>query len=244
MAMNARKVKNNSGPKAPLIDEGAYPSRLQGVVDLGLQPQEYAGETKTPKNELWTTYELSDEFMPDENGEPDESKPRWFSERFALNNLDSDLAKSTKRYYALDPNEEEEGDWAALIGRPVITTIVKKGEYNNIGGTSTMRPKEAAKLPELVNAPRIFSMDEPDIDVFLSLPTFVQDWIKGGLEFEGSKLDELLKDHKGGAKTEKKAEPKPKTKREVVEEDEIPFDQKDEKNNHGVPADAADGDDW
>src|SRR5690349_16917387 len=99
MAMNARTVKKNSGPKAPLIDAGVYPGRLQGVVDLGLQPQEYKGESKPPKNELWTTYELSDEFMPGEDGEPDESKPRWFSERFSLNNLDSDLATSTKRYY-------------------------------------------------------------------------------------------------------------------------------------------------
>lgn len=203
MALNARKVKNNSGPKAPLIDEGVYPSRLQGVVDCGLQPQEYKGESKAPKNEIWTTYELSDEFMPDEDGNPNEEKPRWFSEFIPLNNLDSDLARSTKRYYALDPNEEEEGDWAKLIGRPVNTTIVTKGDYNNIGGTAAMRPKDAAKLPELVNTPRVFSMDDPDVEVFLSLPNFVQDKIKNGLEFEGSKLDELLQAHSGGGKSTK-----------------------------------------
>jgi hypothetical protein len=239
MAMNARKVKNTGGKKAPLIEAGVYPGRLQGVIDLGLQPQEYAGEAKTPKNELWATYELSDEFMPGEDGEPDETKPRWFSERFPLNNLSSDLANSTKRYYALDPNEEVDGDWAELIARPVMITIVVKGEYNNIGGTSAMRPKDAAKLNKLVNAPRLFSMDEPDLEVFLSLPPFVQDWIKGGLEFEGSKLEVLLADHKSGAKATTKV-----TKKEAVEDDSIPFDQKDEKNNHGVPADAADGDDW
>lgn len=201
MALNARKVKNNSGPKAPLIDDGVYPGRLQGVVDCGLQPQEYKGESKAPKNEIWTTYELSDEFMPDEDGNPNEEKPRWFSEFIPLNNLDSDLARSTKRYYALDPNEEEEGDWAVLTGRPVNVTIVTKGEYNNIGGTAAMRPKDAAKLPELVNAPRVFSMDDPDVEVFLTLPNFVQDKIKNGLEFEGSKLDELLKKHKAGGKS-------------------------------------------
>src|SRR5690606_6350805 len=141
MALNARKVKTNSGPKAPLIDDGAYPARLQGVVDLGLQEQVYKGEAKAPKNEIWTTYELTDEFMPGEDGEPDENKPRWFSEIIPLNNLDSDLAKSTKRYYALDPNEEEEGEWTELIGRPVIVTIITKGEYNNIGGTAVMRAK-------------------------------------------------------------------------------------------------------
>ena len=243
MALNARKVKNNSGPKAPLIDEGAYPARLQGVVDCGLQPQEFKGEKKAPANELWTTYELSDEFMPDEDGNPNEEKPRWFSEFIALYNLDTDKAKSTKRYYALDPNEEAEGDWAELIGRPVNVVIVTKGEYNNIGGTSAMRPKEAAKLPELVNPPRVFSMDDPDVEVFLSLPNFVQDKIKNGLEFEGSKLDELLQAH-SGKPAEKKAATKTKTKPSTIDDDEIPFDKDEEKNNHGVPADAADGDDW
>lgn len=240
MAMNARKVKNTGGKKAPLIEAGVYPGRLQGVIDLGLQPQEYAGESKPPKNELWTTYELSDEFMPGEDGEPDETKPRWFSERFALNNLSSDLATSTKRYYALDPNEEADGDWAELIGRPAMVTIIVKGEYNNIGGTSVMRPKDAAKLTELVNAPRIFSMDDPDIEVFLSLPPFVQEWIKGGLEFEGSKLDTLIQEHKGKPKTDKV---ETKTKREVVEEDTIPFDKDDEVAEREKPI-VDEGSDW
>lgn len=224
MALNARKVKNNAGPKAPLIDEGVYPGRLQGVVDLGIQAQEFKGETKPPQNEIWTTYELSDEFMPDEDGNPNEEKPRWFSERLALYNLGSDLAKSTKRYYALDPKEEEEGDWTALIGLPVNVTIVKKGEYNNIGGTAAMRNKDAVKLPDLVNAPRVFSMDEPDLEVFLSLPPFVQDWIKEGLQYEGSKLHELVKGHKGGDDKPSKTDTKKKAVKEEPVDDSIPFD--------------------
>jgi len=235
MALNARKVKNNSGPKAPLIDAGAYPARLQGVVDCGIQPQEYNKEQKTPKNVLWNTYELSDEFMPGEDGSPNVEKPRWFSEFMTLNNLDSDLATSTKRYYALDPNEEEDGDWAKLVGKPVIVTIVVKGEYNNIGGTSAMRSKDAAKLPDLVNPPRIFSMDDPDLEVFNSLPNFVQDKIKEGLEFEGSKLDKLLKGEK--ISTKKETTSKVREAEERVIDDEIPFenDPKHEADN---------GDDW
>lgn len=179
--------------------------------------------------------------MPDEDGNPNEEKPRWFSEFIALYNLDTDRAKSTKRYYALDPNEEVEGDWAKLIGKPVNVVIVTKGEYNNIGGTSAMRPKEAAKLPELVNPSRVFSMDDPDVEVFLSLPNFVQDKIKNGLEFEGSKLDELLQAH-SGKPAEKKAATKTKTKREVVEEDSIPFDGNEDEGNSSKIVD--NGDDW
>lgn len=228
MALNARKIKSTGGPKAPLIEAGAYPARLVQVIDLGLQPQEFGGETKTPKNDLWITYELTDEFMPGEDGEPDETKPRWQSERFPLNNLSSDLAKSTKRYMALDPNMEADGDWSELLGNPVLVTIVVKGEYNNIAGTSTMRPKEAAKLPELVNPTKVFSMDDPDLEVFNSLPQFLQDIIKGGLEYEGSKLERLLK----GDKSEKKEAKKP-VKTTPIEEDSIPFD-----------TDEEDGGDW
>lgn len=232
MALNARKVKNNSGPKAPAIDEGAYPARLVQVIDLGLQKQEFGGEVKTPKNDIWVTYELVDEFMPGEDGEPDTEKPRWLSERFPLNNLDSDLAKSTKRYYALDPNEEENGNWASLIGRPVLVTVTKKtkdGDSRNyIGGTSAPRAKDAAKYAPLVNEPKVFSMDDPDVEVFNSLPDFLKDMIKEGLEFEGSKLDRLLKGEKVSKKENKKGE-------EIVDSDEIPFDE---------PTTESDGDDW
>lgn len=233
MALNARKVKTTSGPKAPAMDAGAYPARLVQVIDLGIQPQEFLGEKKSPKNELMVTYEFVDEFMPGEDGEPDESKPRWLSERFPLNNLDSDLAKSTKRYYSLDPKELAGGDWAELLGNPVLVTITKKerddGARNYVGGTAAPRERDAAKYPELVNAPKLFSMDEPDVEVFKSLPEWVQDVIKGGLEFEGSKLDTLL--NGGEVKKEKKSK-----KTEVVEEDDIPFDNNEPEQD--------DGEDW
>lgn len=230
MALNARKVKNNSGPKAPAIDAGAYPARLVQVIDLGLQKQEFAGEVKTPKNDVWITYELVDEFMPGEDGEPDTEKPRWLSERFPLNNLDSDLAKSTKRYYALDPNEEEDGDWTKLIGRPVLVTVTKKerddGARNYIGGTSAPRAKDAAKYAELVNEPKVFSMDNPDLEVFNSLPDFLKDIIKEGLEFEGSKLDKLLKGDKSDNRAIKTSRQQAEIEEGVTDiDDSIPFEQ-------------------
>lgn len=231
MSLNARKVKSNSGPKAPAMDAGAYPCRLVQVIDLGVQPQEFGGEKKAPKREIMVTYEFTDEFMPNADGEPDESKPRWLSERFPLNNLDSDLAKSTKRYYSLDPNEEHDGEWPELIGSPVLVTVTRKarddGDRNYVGGTAAVRSKDAAKYPDLVNDPRVFLMDEPDLEVFEALPEWVRDLITSSLEFEGSALDIAL-NNKGGKKETKKSstkkeEPKKKTE-EVVEEDSIPFE--------------------
>lgn len=240
MSLNARKVKSNAGPKAPAMEAGAYPARLVQVIDLGVQPQEFAGEKKAPKREIMVTYEFTDEFMPDVDGNPDEEKPRWLSERFPLNNLDSDLAKSTKRYYALDPNEEFEGDWTQLVGLPVLVTVTKKsrddGDRNYIGGTAAPRPKDAAKYPSLVNEPRVFLIDEPDLEVFEQLPEWIRDLITDSLEFKGSALDEAL--NSGGKKAAKKASTKKETKQEVVEEDDVPFD-KDEPSTE-----TDDGDDW
>jgi hypothetical protein len=219
MALNARKIKAPKGdrPEVEPLEPGAYPGRLAWVIDLGLQAQRpYKGEEKKPAYEIQTVHELSDEFMKDEEGNDIEDKPRWIWNSFPLFSLESDRAKSTKFYYAHDPNEDHEGDWGKLVGSPVIINIVnnkdKEGKvWENVQGFSSMRPKEAAKAPELKHEPVVFSLDEPDVEVFKSLPEWIQKKIKDGLEFKGSKLDKLL----GG---------KPQKKEEEVE-DEIPFEE-------------------
>lgn len=210
MALNARDYKQESKFKDPEpLEVGGYPARLVQVISLGLQEQDaFQGKDKPPKQEVRLVYELSDEFLLDEDGNELEDKPRWQAEEITMNSLDSDLAKSTKRYYALDPNEEHEGDWSELVGLPCVVNITQnkgKGKhdgriFNNVGGISAMRAKEAKKLPPLVNEPLVFDVDEPDLEIFLSLPEFVQKKIKGNLEFEGSPLDRLLQDHKDGDK--------------------------------------------
>lgn len=201
MPLNANKLprNNNRTPVDPL-DPGTYPIRLVQVIDLGLQPQpDFKGEAKDPAYTIKVTYEFLDEFMKDEDGNDIEDKPRWLSEDFAIYSLDSDRAKSTKRYMALDPELEHEGDWSKLIGAPgmlqIVQNVSKKNKdiiYNNITGLSSMRAKEASKAPDLINPGKVFSLDDPDIEVFNSLPDWIQDKIKGNLEFEGSALEKLL----------------------------------------------------
>jgi hypothetical protein len=204
MTLKANEVPRTGKSQEPL-DIGSYPSRLVMVLDLGLQPQTYNGETKDPKIEIMTTYELADEFMKDDEGNDIPDKPRWLSETFTLNSLNSDKAKSTQRYLALDPALKYDGDWSKLLGTPATITVVNnpgkgknKGKvFNNIASVSSMRAKDAEKLPPLVNDKRYFDQDEPDVELFLTLPQFIQDKMKSGLEFKGSKLDQLLKNHTG-----------------------------------------------
>lgn len=222
MTLKTSEAPTSGGKAQEPIEPGTYPAQTVQIIDLGLQPQMYLGETKDPKNEIMVTYELADEFMKDEEGNDIEDKPRWVSETFPLNSLNSDKAKSTQRYFALDPNVKHDGDWSKLLGIPASITIVNKpgkgknaGKvYNNIGAVSAMRPRDAERLPKLKNDAKFFTLDDPDIEVFLTFPDWIQDKIKKGLEFKGSQLDKLLQNHKGGEKKKEAAKV----------EDEIPTD--------------------
>lgn len=219
MALNANDYKQESNFKRPdPLEAGTYPGRVVQIISLGLQPQRpFKGEEKPPKHEIRVTYELVDEFLQDEDGKDIEDKPWWIAENFTMNSLDSDLAKSTKRYYALDPKGVHKGDWSKLVGAPCMITVIQNKSkqddtviYNNIAsnGVNSMRPKEAANLPDLKNEPKVFDVDEPDLEVFLSLPKFVQDLItEKNLEFDGSVLQRMLAEHGGEdvAPKEKKA---------------------------------------
>ena len=191
MALNAKKVQGAGGPKAPALEPENYMARLVQVIDLGVQNQRpFQGREKPPAQEIMLTYELAGEFMPDDDGNPDEQRPRWISERMPLHNLRADKAKSTKRYMALDPKLSYGGDFSQLLGKACLVAIVnneKDGRvYNNIGGVT--QPLKGVPVPDLVNDPVAFDFDEPDLDVFLSMPDWIQGIIKDALNYKGSKL--------------------------------------------------------
>lgn len=244
MALNANDYKQESKFERPdPLDPGTYPGRVVQIVSLGLQPQRpFKGEDKPPKHELYVTYELADEFMKDEDGEDIEDKPRWMSETFTMNSLDSDLAKSTKRYTALDPDMKYEGDWSQLAGAPAMLTITqaasKKDDniiYNNISSVQTMRAKDAAKLPDLQNEPKVFDIDDPDVEMFNSFPKWLQDKIKSNLEFGGSVLEKALKgekntDRKESSKTNDSKKPQKKVSKNEEDMEYTKGDDQEEEN--------------
>jgi hypothetical protein len=223
MGINAGAVKggnNDNRVTQPNIEPGVYPGRLVQVIDLGVQPQRpYQGKDKPPAQEIMITHELVDEFIKDENGDDVEGKPRWVSENFVLHSLKADMAKSTKRYHAFDPEEHNGGDWGKLVGMPINITIVnnKNGDkvYDNVANLSAMRPKDAANCPELVNPTKVFDLDDPDMEVFASLPKWIQEKLTSNLNYKGSPLEEKLANTPQEASKEDK---KPKNRKPVVEE--------------------------
>jgi len=183
MALNANKVAG-AGPKATPLAPDNYPARVVQIIDLGVQNQRpYKGVEKPPINEIMVTYELTSEFMLDDEGNEDKERPRWVSERMAFHNLRADKAKSTKRYMALDPKGECEGDFTQLVGRPCLVAIVnneKDGRvYNNVGAVSP--PVKGMDIPGLVNEGKVFDLDSATAEDFAALPEWIQGIIRDGL---------------------------------------------------------------
>jgi hypothetical protein len=230
MALNARNIKRPK-PEGFVIQEaieaGTYPARVVQVLDLGLQPRKpYKGQEKEPVQEVMITYELLDEFYLDEDGEPLEDKPRWLSETLPLYSLEVELAKSTKRYLALDPDEKFGGDFTLLVDCPCMVTVVQNPDqngkkddngnlkiYNNVSGVSAMRAKEAARAAELVNPAKVFVLDEPDLVIYKSLPEWLQEKIASNLTFKGSPLQKALAADEDDDEEEEAPAPKAKAKR-------------------------------
>lgn len=226
MALKSPTQTKTNFVKQEALEPGTYPARVVRVLDLGLQPQvDYATkEPKKPQHMISVTYELVDVFMVDEEGNDIEDKPRWIADKdFPLHPLSSDLATSTKRMNAIDPNNSTEGDWSQVISFPCMVTV---GNYKrNDGGTgekvlnvTAARPRDAARMPELKNEGKFFDLDNPDIEFFNSLPKWVREKIQGNLNYQGSALQKLA----SGAAPEPKEEAPPKRKaaRKPVEEDE------------------------
>lgn len=223
MTLNASKIVNGGGGnrvEQPVLEAGNYPARLVQIIDLGLQAQRpFNGEEKAPAYSFSLSYELSTEFMRDADGNEDEGKPRWISEDMPLHSLKADKAKSTKRYNVFDTSGKYNGDWTKLVTFPCTVTIAnntnaKAGKtYANISNITP--PMKGFPTPPLKNTPKIFTLDDPDMEVFFSLPEWLQEKIKGNLEYAGS----LLEKHINGDT------PPPKKEAEPVDDqlDDCPF---------------------
>tara|TARA_R110000751_G_scaffold124294_1_gene225427 strand:- start:6095 stop:6772 length:678 start_codon:yes stop_codon:yes gene_type:complete len=225
MALNATTAPVGAGKQFPNMEAGTYPTRIVIVADLGLQAQRpFPGsDQKEPRREVLLTYEFTDEFQKDDDGEDIADKPRWLTETFPLYNLGADRAKSTKRYNALDAQHHFEGDYFQFINMPCNVTVVLnpgKGKnvgkvYENVAEVTAMRSKDADKTAELANTPITFDLDDPDLDMFLALPKWIKEKITNNLEFAGSSLSAMLGDEV--------SPPNNDLVLDEVDDDEVPF---------------------
>lgn len=238
MALQARRTKMNANKiklQSPLLDSDNYPGRLVQVIDCGLQ-QNFFDQDKI-NHEVMLTYELDGEFCLDENDQPVTDKPRWFSETINMINLPEGMslndiyndqfrgkAKMVTRSRAFDPKGELDFDFSQMVDSPCAITIIQKKKKdgtmkNEVGGVTA--PMRGMQVAPLINPPKVFALDAPDMEVYGSLPDWLKEKIAGNLEHKGSPLEALLN---GGQSPAPKQEPKPEPKVEApIVDEELPW---------------------
>jgi len=199
MPVNAKTASGGGDfVRQEAMDAGTYPCRVVQAIFFGLQEQRpFKGTPKDPRDEVGYTYEFLDEFCLDDDGEEDKERPRWLSERFPVHNIEVDNATSSKRIKVLDPEDNLDGDFLAVIGTPCMVTITKTvnkkdQEVNYVATISAMREKDAKKAAVLVNEATVFDVDEPNQEVFDSFPDWIKEKLRTNLGYKGSALEEML----------------------------------------------------
>lgn len=181
MALFVQGQQAKAGPAVdiPTLPIGSYPARLLSIVDLGLQ----AGSAQYPDDKLQMslTFELSDEFLLDAEGNEMKDEPRFLEldVTYKEDGYMDDRSAIYKVWTALDgfntPIHE-------LLGRPCMISVdvgvsKKDKEFNKITSVSPMREKDAARLDPIVGETFLFSLDaNATLETFNQCSTLKGDW--------------------------------------------------------------------
>lgn len=191
MAIDTTKKPANNFQQE-LIDEGLYPARLARVIELGDQEDKYGVKTKVV---LAFT-------IPSETIEIDGEQKQRMMMTFPLNQTTNPDATLMKYMEALNGTT-----WEEVIGKPAMIEI----KHKLVNGVTRMNINSVSKAPKknpytgeefVVPEPDcdvyIFDWDNPNKEVFEKLSEFRQQQLKEAVNYQGSKLQQLL-DGEGSA---------------------------------------------
>ena len=202
-----------------IAKKGPRVAIISGIIDIGMQPQEYKGEKQRDCREFLPIFTLVSDKYTDEDGDKHCMVTSPFPVRIKL----GEKSNYTKFCNAADPNGEVVpdgvGDLSQLIGRGVFANMVhNKGKGDNADITYA-NCKGISELPEDyplgevdINAV-VFDCNNPDKEVFDKLWDRTQDLITSSVGYEGSELQAVL-EGKAGVPDADQGDP---------EDDDIPF---------------------
>ena len=148
--------------KGTTLEAGTHTARLVWIVDLGIQETNYG-----PKSQVALTWEFPEELL--EDGQPMVSTAR-------INDPTLDLSNGI--------------DLPSLLGKEcqvqIKHTPAKKGDrvYANVVHTMPLAKGQAVKPAH--NELKSFDFDNPDPEVFHTLPQFLQELVRGAKNFAAS----------------------------------------------------------
>lgn len=184
-------AKEGEGSFTP-VPPGMHLARCYRVVDLGTQKSEYLGTIKyLPK--VMIQFEVHGE---DENGKAivtAKNEPMTISKNFTVSlaekaTLRKDLQTWRGREFTAEELRGFElknilGAWAMIS---VIKTTGNNGkEYTNIAGIMQVPPQmKKAGLPDGFNKLGLFSIEEPDMEMFATFSDGLKTKIQGSPEWQ------------------------------------------------------------
>lgn len=197
MALIAKEGESNFTPVPP----GMHLARCYRVVDLGTQKSEYLGTVKHLRK-VMLQFEVHGE---DERGKPivtAKNEPMTISKNFTLSLAEkSTLRKDLQTWRGREFTSEELrgfelknvlGAWAMIS---VIKSTGNNGkEYTNIAAIMQVPPQvKKAGLPEAHNKLGIFSIDEPDMEIFGTFSDGLKAKIQGSPEWQSREGQQYAK---------------------------------------------------
>lgn len=186
-------VKETGGGGSAPIEAGSYPARCVGVVDLGIQHNDFNNKNQ---EKVRLIFELPTERVQIDG----EDKPRWLSKPYTASLHEKATLRKDLDAWRGKPFTQEElagFDLKNVINAPCLLTVVHKeskngGTYANIGGISKLM--KGMEVPPLENEPVVFDMEADDAEETLKkLPDWMQDEVKKSITWE-AKNTELLDD--------------------------------------------------
>lgn len=177
-------VKESGGGSYPVIEAGSYPARCVGVIDLGIQHNEFTGKDQERVRLVWE--------LPTERVEMDgEDKPRWLSKPYTASLHEKATLRKDLDAWRGKPFTQEElsgFDLHNVLNAPCILSVVnqegKNGSvYAKVGGISKIM--KGMEVPPLENPMFSFDMDADDAETVLeSLPKWMQDEVKNSITWK------------------------------------------------------------
>uniref|UniRef100_A0AAU6W0W8 Single-stranded DNA-binding protein n=4 Tax=unclassified bacterial viruses TaxID=12333 RepID=A0AAU6W0W8_9VIRU len=197
--------KGGDGPK--LLPEGYSLAYVSGVIEYGLQPQEFEGKATADADEVQLEFALLDEGYTGEDGAP------YVVRTYPFKVSRNSKANAFKMFKALNWQNQHTA-WIDLLGELIMVKIVQyddsqKKKRSKIDTTGflppvdlrTKKPYPAPPFDESLM--RVFLWDQPTMECWDLLhiegtseagksKNFLQEKLLSARNFAGSALEELL----------------------------------------------------
>lgn len=188
-------IISDTSKEFKIAPAGNHLARLYSCIDLGHQSVIWNGDTKI-MHKVVLTWELHGE---DENGEKletEDKKPLIVSKRYTVSLGDqSTLRKDLESWSGkkMTTEDRKNFDLKNLLGKFCMLSVVhsEDGKYANVSGISAVPTALRNSLPDGINAPVHFWLQDFDQAKYEALPKYYREKIAESSEWRGKqKRDE------------------------------------------------------